>query len=108
MSAGRRWDVVIVCLIAVGVLTIVAFGSLNLPGGPAKQVVGTVRSFGFIQNEGPPTKIVSVSLQSGVIVQARSTTDMVVKSGDSVRVNVHRRLLNGSETYTLVGLEPKP
>lgn len=107
-DAGRRWDVVFACLVAVAVITIVFFGSLNYPGGPVKQVVGIVRSYGFIQHEGPPTKVVSVQLQSGVVVQARSTTDLVVKSGDSVRANVHRRLLTGSETYTLVGLEPKP
>ena len=106
-GTGRRWDVVFVCLAAVAVLTIVIFGSLNHSGGPVKQVVGTVRSYGFVQNEGPPTKVVSVRLQSGVVVQAHSTTDLVVKSGDSVRVNVHRRLLTGSETFTLVGLELK-
>ena len=107
-GARRRWDVAFACLVAVAVLTIVIFGSLNYPGGQVQQVVGIVRSYGFIQNDGPPTKVVSVQLQSGVVVQARSTTDLVVKSGDSVRANVHRRLLTGSETYTLVGLEPKP
>ena len=106
-GTGRRWDVVFVCLAAVAVLTIVIFGSLNHSGGPVKQVVGTVRSYGFVQNDGPPTKVVSVQLESGVVVQARSTTNLVVKSGDAVRVSVYRRMLTGSETFILVGLEPK-
>ena len=106
-GARRRWDVAFACLVAVAVLTIVIFGSLNYPGGQVKQVVGIVRSYGFIQYDGPPTKVVSVQLQSGVVVQARSTTNLVVKSGDAVRVNVYRRMFTGSETFILVGIEPK-
>ena len=108
MSDARRcWDVVFACLVAVAVITMVIFGSLNYPGGPVKQAVGIVQSYGFVQNEGPPTKVVSVQLPSGAVVQARSTTNLVVKSGDAVRVDVYRRFLTGSETFILVGVESK-
>ena len=109
MSEGkRRRQVVYVCMGAVAGITILVFFSLNQPSGPAKQVVGIVRSYGFIQqNDRPPTKVISLQLQSGVVVQARSTTDLVVKSGDAVRVNVYRRMFTGSETFILVGLESK-
>ena len=106
-DTGRRWDVILGCLVAVAVIAIVIFGSLNKPGGEVKQVVGIVRSYGFIQNDGPPTKVVSVQLQGGVVVQAHSTTNLMVKSGDAVRVDVYRRMLTGSETYVLVELESK-
>ena len=106
-NTRRRWDVVFVGLVAVVVLTIVVFGSLNYPGGPVKQVAGIVRSYGYMQNDGSPTKVVSVQLQSGGVVQARSTTNLIVKSGDAVRIDVYRRLLTGSETFMVVGLESK-
>ena len=103
----QHWNVVYVCSGALVGLAILIFGYLNRPNGPVMQVVGTVRSYAFIPNDGPPTKGVSVLLQSGVLVLARSPTQLVVNAGDSVRVDVYRKLLTGAETYTVVGLEPK-
>jgi hypothetical protein len=92
---------------AAFVVAVLLFTYLNVPLGPNSQTEGVVESWAFIPNDGPPSKVASVRLKSGAVVQVWVGRDLDLRQGDFVQIDVHRRFITGAETYGVVRVQPK-
>lgn len=75
--------------------------SLNIRTDPPQQVPGTILGVTFVQTDGPASKRAAVRLDTGDIVNASVSPQLVIQPGDKVVLNRYRRLLTGSRTYAI-------
>jgi len=96
----------VVLAIVAATLVAAALLSLNQRGGPATNVSGVVQSLGYVPTDtGPPSRLASVALSDGTIVQASVLANIQARPGQSVTVKVYRRVLSGSPSYEIIGIE---
>jgi hypothetical protein len=95
----------------LGVAAIVVAGifvSLNVRTEPQQQVTGTVQGVTFVQSEGPTSKLVAVRLDNGDVVHVSVSPQLLVQPGEQIKLDIYRRILTGSRTYTIAARDKQP
>jgi hypothetical protein len=86
-----------------GLILAVAVVSMDISGGPFRDVAGVVRSVGHGEGGGVPGGMVAtVVLGDGEVIQAALLHPGDALPGQSVRVRVFHRLIPGGTSYEVM------
>jgi hypothetical protein len=90
------------------VLSLVIFMSLNARTGPHAQVTGIVQGVTFVQTDGPASKLLVVKLDNGDVIHVGISPLLRAQPGETIVLDVYRRMLTGSRTYTMTAADRQP
>lgn len=72
------------------------------------ETTGIVESSGFVPSDiGPSSRVVSVRLSDGTLVQAEVSSPTLIRPGQVAKLRVYRRVLSGAPSYEVIGVEAK-
>ena len=92
-------------VIAVVILCVAAF-ALNQAGGPVTDTRGIVESHTHVPTDtGPPVQRAVVRLADGAVVQAIVVMPTPIRTGETAKVRVYRRVITGAPKYEVIGVE---